>query len=100
MDPYARERDQEQQLDQDELTAEEQRLKDYQQTFLDSERGRRVLNDLLKQSMVFSTTFTGNSKTFFLEGSRNIGLYILAQLEISSYEDLATIREDGAGTSS
>ena len=66
----------------------------YQRVFLGSAEGRMVLNDLLDKASVFHTTFTGNSRTFFLEGSRNLGLQILSMLEISRYEDLEKIRTD------
>lgn len=43
-------------------------------------RGRRFLWRLLDQTHVFRTSFTGDSRTFFNEGERNIGLKHLASV--------------------
>jgi hypothetical protein len=42
---------------------------------------------------VFHTTFTGNSRTFFLEGERNIGLYLLAMMNLDDEKGLEIIKE-------
>ena len=39
--------------------------------------GRIVLDDLCKKAMLWVTTFTGNSHTYFNEGKRDLALYIL-----------------------
>jgi hypothetical protein len=41
---------------------------DWQGLFFDSERGMRVLGDMLTFCDFFGTSFTGNSTTFFNEG--------------------------------
>ena len=94
MDPYQQDRERLSDEDKREEHRQQKIAKAYQEVFLGSESGRLVLNDLLSRTSVFTTTFTGNSKTFFLEGSRNVGLQILSMLEISRYEDLESIRED------
>ena len=54
--------------------------------------GRRVLWDILEKCRVFHTTMTGNSWTYFNEGSRSIGLYLMAILNvITNLEDILTI---------
>lgn len=42
--------------------------------------GRRNVWRLLEEAKVHSTTFTGNSQTYFLEGKRDIGLWKLAHI--------------------
>ena len=72
---------------------EERQLKnDFKRTF-SSQHGMRVYKHILERCHVFNTTFTGNSKTFFLEGERNIGLYILAMLNLANYEGLEIIKD-------
>lgn len=44
---------------------------------LSTEQGRRFIWKLISKCGVFRQSFTGNSQTFFMEGERNIGLFIL-----------------------
>lgn len=39
--------------------------------------GRLVLDDILSKGMLWQTTFTGNSQTYFNEGKRDLALYVL-----------------------
>jgi len=64
----------------DELEAK-QLVRDFRDTFLTTDAGRRVLRFLLIQTRVFQLSFTGNNKTFFLEGMKAIGLMILDFIE-------------------
>ena len=41
---------------------------------LSTKAGKRFFNKYFSDSMIFETTFTGNSETFFKEGMRNVGL--------------------------
>jgi hypothetical protein len=43
-------------------------------------RGRRFLWDTLGRTGLYTTSFTGNSETFFREGRRSFGLELLARL--------------------
>lgn len=43
-------------------------------------RGRRYVWRLLSLTRVFQSSFTGNSHTFFNEGTRNVGLKILEDI--------------------
>lgn len=77
-DPYDYEANQE-------AEAEEQRLKALQEaddlrSVLATEQGRRFMWRLLTQTGVFKSTFTGDNETFFLEGQRNIGLFLLQDI--------------------
>ena len=50
--------------------------------------GKRYFKLLLERAMVFRTTFTGNSQTYFNEGMRNFGLTLLNDISISAPETL------------
>jgi hypothetical protein len=45
-----------------------------------NKRGRRFIWRFLEKAGVFRSSFTGNSETFFREGSRNMGLQVLAMV--------------------
>ena len=45
-----------------------------------SKRGRRIMWRLLERTGVYRSSFTGNSETFFREGQRNVGLWLMAQI--------------------
>lgn len=47
---------------------------------LDSEQGRRFVWRILEMTGLFKSSFTGSSETYFLEGQRNIGLKLLAEV--------------------
>lgn len=57
--------------------------------------GRRWYWRILTQAGIFTTSFTGNSSTFFKEGMRNMGLQMLGDLNEACpdrYEQM--VRED------
>ncbi len=47
---------------------------------LTHEQGRRFLWRLMDHAGVYSTCFTGNSQTFFNEGKRDTGLFVLNEI--------------------
>lgn len=47
---------------------------------MSSKQGRRIVWRLLDKAGVFRTSFTGNSETFFKEGMRNLGLFLVAEV--------------------
>jgi len=53
---------------------------DVKKTF-STPHGKRVARVLLNNCHIFNPVMTGNSKTFFLDGERNIGLKLLAWLK-------------------
>lgn len=53
---------------------------------LNTKEGRRFLWRLLSLTGLFQSSFTGNSTTFFKEGSRNIGLQVLADINDANPE--------------
>ena len=56
----------------------EERCRDDLEKVLESEPGRRFLWYLMHRAHVFRSSFTGNSETFFREGERSVGLFVLA----------------------
>ena len=46
---------------------------------MDTEAGRRFVWRLLSRAGVFTSSFTGNSTTFFNEGKRDQGLFLLSE---------------------
>jgi len=53
-----------------------------------TEAGREVIMDLLNQCHVFQSTMTGNSYTYYNEGMRKVGLYVLGMLDIPEFEPI------------
>ena len=47
---------------------------------LATEQGRRFVWRLLETTGIFKSSFTGSSETYFLEGQRNVGLKLLADV--------------------
>ena len=51
--------------------------------------GKRVLWDILEMCGVFQLSMTGNSMTYFKEGKRSIGLYLMTMLNLGNrFEDV------------
>jgi len=44
-----------------------------------SKRGRKIVRELLDHCGVARSSFTGSSETFFREGQRAVGLYVMRQ---------------------
>lgn len=60
-------------------TQRDQELEDIK-TLLDTPAGVRFFRRLLVEGKIFSTTFTGNSSTFYLEGHRNLALKFFSDI--------------------
>jgi len=82
-----------------ELRAEKKKQRDEDLRFvMSSESGRRFLWELLGDTGLYRTTFTGNSETFLNEGKRQIGLMLLAQItSVAPKEYMAMIEEQQHG---
>lgn len=72
---------------QKEKFQEEDELKDLNE-ILALESGKRFIWRYLEKCGVFSSSFTGNSETFFREGERNIGLQLLAEVTKANAQSL------------
>ena len=47
---------------------------------MSTKQGRRVVWRLLSEAGIYRTSFTGNSETFFREGKRQMGLFLVAEV--------------------
>jgi hypothetical protein len=65
-------------------------VRDYEMTF-STPHGQRVMLDILMRGHLYETTFTGNSRGMFLEGQRDMALYILSYFQTHKYKE----RNDG-----
>lgn len=61
-----------------------------------SKRGRRIVHRLLTRTGVFRSSFTGNSETFFREGERNIGLWLMALVMAHAADEYASLISENA----
>jgi len=58
-------------------------------SLINSPDGKQVLWDILSVCGVFNLSMTGNSWTYFNEGQRKVGLYIMTMLNIGNrFEDV------------
>ena len=62
---------------------------------MESPDGRVWMRDLLEFCGVYRLSFTGNSETFFREGTRNVGLKIHADLVAHFPESYITMLKEG-----
>ncbi|MDZ4051622.1 MAG: endopeptidase [Limnobacter sp.] len=65
--------------------AQKQRIKKIEEDdfrwLMADKRGRRIMWRLLERTRVYQSSFTGNSQTFFLEGTRNVGLMLISDIQ-------------------
>lgn len=57
-------------------------------------QGRRFVTRLLDKAGIYRTSFTGNSETFFREGQRNMGLFVLMEVMEVAPEQFAKMLEE------
>lgn len=69
---------------------------DYTWTFLESDHGWRVLQDLLGHTAVLGAAFNGNSRDIFNQGRRSVGMHILDVLGMNSPEGMMLAAMRGA----
>lgn len=60
----------------------EQEIEDVR-TILKTPAGMRFFKRVFNRTHLFRTTYTGNSETYFREGERNIGLWLLTDVQIA-----------------
>lgn len=59
----------------------EQQAQDDLREVMDTAAGRRFVWRMLERAGIYRQSFTGNSSTFFNEGERNVGLFLLSELQ-------------------
>jgi hypothetical protein len=65
---------------------------------LSTKWGRRLIWRILEKTGQHRTSFTGNSTTFFNEGQRNIGLWLVDEVLLADTEKyLLMIKENNKG---
>lgn len=80
--------------EQDAKNARKTELKDLKE-LLATHSGRRILWRILERTGMHRTSFTGNSKTFFNEGERNIGLWLVDEVLLADADKyLLMIKEN------
>lgn len=55
---------------------------------MSEKRGRRIMYRLLEMTAVFTSSFTGNSQTFFNEGRRAVGTTLISDISEAGLEEL------------
>ena len=60
---------------------------------LNTPEGMRFFKWLLDKAYLFKTTFTGNSRTYFLEGHRNLGIMVFNLLMKAAPQKLIELAE-------
>ena len=56
--------------------------------------GRRFLWRILSEAGIYRNSFTGNSTTFYAEGRRSVGLFILEELMRAKPEAFAQMQQE------
>ena len=56
--------------------------------------GRRLLWRILGETGLYKSSFTGNSNTFYLEGKRAIGLFLISEMMESRPEAFAQMQQE------
>lgn len=84
----------EKKLEKQSKLAEQQLQQDIEKTF-GTPHGRRVLYEILSTCGVYHDCFTGNSRSFYLEGKRAVGLHIIDLVGMKLYIKLLQEVENG-----
>lgn len=60
-----------------------------------TKESRRYMLTLLKECNVFGSVFTGNSRTFFLEGKREVGLKVYKEIKEVCKDEFELMVKEG-----
>lgn len=77
--------------------AEKQKTEAYRIVF-NTPEGKVVLEDIMEKGNIWFTTFTGNSQTYFLEGKRDLALYIVKRITKADPNVIANLMKDNIDT--
>ncbi len=61
---------------------------------MSTKEGRRFIRRMIERCHLYKTSFTGNNTTFYLEGERNIGILLLAELNSSCPEQYGVMMKE------
>lgn len=79
-------------------SARDQELEDIK-AIIETPAGLRMFKKMMDAGRIFSTSFTGNSQTFFLEGHRNFAMkYFIDIIEVTPHKVVDLMKktkEDG-----
>jgi hypothetical protein len=83
----------------DEIVSERERrnreVEDFKWLMSDA-RGRRFVWRILEKAGVYRSSFTGSSETFFREGRRDVGLWLMSEIHDHALEAyVRMMREQG-----
>lgn len=95
-DFYEKEETERKSIEKKRKESRDQELADIK-SIIETEHGLRFFRRLLAEGSVFSTTFRGNSQSFFLEGHRNLALKFLNDIQVAAphrIEKLMVIKEE------
>ena len=56
--------------------------------------GMQVLNDILSKGYFYSTTFTGDNKGMWLEGKRDLALYVMKRVNTADSNIMIKLMSD------
>ena len=65
---------------------------------MSNKQGRRFISRLIGEAGVYRTTFTGNSETFFKEGKRSFGLFLISEVVTHAPESYALMQTEARST--
>ena len=94
-DPTFASRSPEEQAKADEavLAIRNQELNDLK-SILSTDHGRRFIWRILAKGRLHSLSFTGNSRTYFNEGERNMGLWLFSEVMEADKESYPKMLQD------
>lgn len=95
--PYDASDPQEIEAQREKLELERERELNDLRFILKSPQGRRVFRRILAEARLFQSTFTGNSRGMFLEGRRDLGLFVLHEGATAAPTEMASVLIDMQG---
>ena len=65
------------------------------QAVMGTKEARRYMLNLLNECNIFGSVFTGNSRTFFLEGKREVGLKVYKEIQEVCKDEFELMVKEG-----
>jgi hypothetical protein len=57
-------------------------------------QGRRFVHRLLARAGIYRSSFTNSSETYFREGERNVGLFVINEVSEASHDNYLTMLQE------